>query len=77
MPPNGLRIGLRGWFFVEIDVRGGPRQSRWVLGSGSAGNPRKTGPKIRVILKDRGILLKDPGVLLKDPGVLLKDPGVP
>ena len=34
--PFGLRVGLRGRFFVEIDVGGGPRRSRGVLGPISA-----------------------------------------
>ena len=34
MPRKSHRIGLRGRFFVEIDVRGGPRRSRRVPGVG-------------------------------------------
>ena len=43
---NGLRIGFRGWFLVQIDVPGEPRRSRGVPGSISGLKPRKTGPKI-------------------------------
>ena len=41
MPRNGLRIGLRGSFLVQIDVRGGPGRSRGVPGSISGLNPGK------------------------------------
>ena len=42
---NGLRIGLRGGFLVQIDVPGKPRRSRGVPGSISGLKHRKTGPK--------------------------------
>ena len=32
--PFGLRVGLREEFFVQVDVRAGPRRSRGVPGIG-------------------------------------------
>ena len=42
---NGLRIGLRGCFFVPIDVRGGPRRFRGV--PGGRFRPKTTGKPAR------------------------------
>ena len=48
VPRKGLRTGLRGRFFVEIDVRGGPRRSRGVpwgrVRPTSPGKPGRTSP---------------------------------
>jgi len=49
VPRDGPKIGLRGCFFVKVDVRGGPRRSRGVPGvcfgrksrENKAGTPRR------------------------------------
>jgi len=44
-PPVGRRVGLRGWFFVEVDVRDWPRRSKGVPGVEFGRKFRETEPK--------------------------------